>query len=241
MGMGDAAVRFAPLVGAWPGEPTPATQRRKPPFRETTTVTASLERLAHELGMLGVREALVRVDVDVTAIGARGGLLRHPPTPGVVLDFEHPARGGRPAAPALMGFDAYATWQANVRAAALTLEALRAVDRHRGDAVRGEQYTGFLRLPGAGGVNTTAVVLTPERAARLLVDAHPSARGRTPMDRELFAHVLIATGTNVAHALQFADEARVAAHPDRGGSAAAFTTVTEARRVVYRHHGREAR
>jgi hypothetical protein len=39
-------------------------------------------------------------------------------------------------------------WQANVRAIALALQALRAVDRY-GVSTRGEQYTGWSALPAA--------------------------------------------------------------------------------------------
>jgi hypothetical protein len=42
-------------------------------------------------------------------------------------------------------------WQANVRAVALTLGALRAIDRW-GVTRRGEQYTGFKALPSGGGL-----------------------------------------------------------------------------------------
>jgi hypothetical protein len=43
------------------------------------------------------------------------------------------------------------SWQANLRAIALTLEALRAIDRW-GVSKRGEQYTGWKALPAGGEV-----------------------------------------------------------------------------------------
>jgi hypothetical protein len=42
--------------------------------------------------------------------------------------------------------DKFATWQENLRAIALGLEALRKVDRY-GVTTRGEQYTGWKALP----------------------------------------------------------------------------------------------
>lgn len=233
MSQKDVAILYAPR-GDWPG---PATaQRRKPPFSDKTTVANSLELLRYELHRLDAYDATLRVDVDATQISSNGRLLARPASPGIILQFEKPARAGVPAAPASMPFDLYWTWEANVRAAALTLEALRAVERF-GGAQRGEQYRGFLALPGSGGVNTTALQLTPERAARIVADAHPSSGARTVADRELMAHA-IRTG-NPESSLRFADEAWHAAHPDRGGSSALFTTITEARRVLYRHHGRD--
>jgi hypothetical protein len=83
-------------------------------------------------------------------------------------------------------------WQANIRAIALGLEALRAVDRH-GITRRGEQYTGWKALPAGDGTPTTL------EQARELVNAfggltaaikatHPDRGG----DPELFRRVMAA-------------------------------------------------
>jgi hypothetical protein len=74
--------------------------------------------------------------------------------PGVVVSFTSRLHG-----PMRYATDAYEAkwagdppgWQANVRAVALTLQALRAIDRW-GVARRGQQYTGFKALPAASGV-----------------------------------------------------------------------------------------
>ena len=73
--------------------------------------------------------------------------------PGVVVSFE--SQYG----PLRYATDAYERdwshgmpgWQANLRAIALTLEALRAIDRW-GVSKRGEQYTGWKALPASAGV-----------------------------------------------------------------------------------------
>lgn len=48
----------------------------------------------------------------------------------------------------VLATDTYEHWQANVRAIALTLEALRAVDRY--GATQGRQYAGFQQLTAGG-------------------------------------------------------------------------------------------
>lgn len=74
--------------------------------------------------------------------------------PGIVVSFTSGSYG-----PMRYATDAYENkysndppgWQANVRAVALTLNALRAIDRW-GVARRGQQYTGWKALPAGGGL-----------------------------------------------------------------------------------------
>lgn len=88
---------------------------------------------AHDLVIeLALTEAEIRIDGWPRA-GAR------PTHPGVIVSFE--SRHG----PLRYGTDTYPDWQANVRAIALGLEALRKVDRY-GISKRGEQYTGWRQL-----------------------------------------------------------------------------------------------
>jgi hypothetical protein len=110
--------------------------------------------LGDEVEALGCEGAVV-VQIDVQALGLRvDGMLRTRARvgdfPGVVVSFE--SRHG----PLRYATDAYEArwsgslpgWQANVRAIALSLAALRAVDRY-GVTKRGEQYTGWSALPAA--------------------------------------------------------------------------------------------
>jgi len=50
----------------------------------------------------------------------------------------------------VMPCDSFRDWEANLRAIALSLEHLRAVDRYGVTTEEKEQYTGWLRLPAAG-------------------------------------------------------------------------------------------
>jgi len=107
------------------------------PFSARYSDTVAL--LDRELGMLGAR-GVVAVQLVCTEDDIRrDGLLRaqaRPAYDGVALSFQ--SRYG----PLTYPCDTYRGWQANLRAIALSLEALRAADRH-GVARRGEQYAGW--------------------------------------------------------------------------------------------------
>jgi hypothetical protein len=112
----------------------------------------TVEVLRGELRALGCRDfAVLQVVCAVSDVRA-DGLLRTRARPiyqGVALSFDSVF------GPLTYPCDTYAGsarmpgWQANVRAVALGLRALRAVDRY-GIAGRGEQYRGF-RAIGSGG------------------------------------------------------------------------------------------
>lgn len=127
--------RWDRLVGARPHSPF------KAPYQATIDL---LEREARLLGArrvvveLAIRESDLRLDGQPYA-GTR------PDHPGVTVAFE--SRHG----PLKYTADHFATWQENLRAIALGLEALRKVDRY-GMTSRGEQYTGWKALPSGEGV-----------------------------------------------------------------------------------------
>lgn len=109
-----------------------------------------------------VGERDVRMDGQL-----RAGVTIGPP--GVVVSFE--SRHG-PLRYACDTFESQwsgqmPSWQANVRAIALGLEALRKVSRY-GIAGRGEQYTGWAQL-GTGIPNYQATALTRDQAVELLL------------------------------------------------------------------------
>lgn len=95
--------------------------------------------------------------------------------------------------------DTFTTWQDNLRAIALALEALRKVDRY-GVTKRGEQYRGFLA------VEATAAPAGFESAAH----ARDWLTGSWPAD-------------SLRASLR---RAQREAHPDHGGSAAVFQRVS---------------
>jgi hypothetical protein len=109
-------------------------------FRAPWNATVSL--LAKELRQLDARQIVLQIAVterDVRIDGmprANARLLN----PAVILSFE--SKYG----PLRYATGEYDDWQDNVRAVALSMQALRAVDRY-GVSKRGEQYTGWRAIP----------------------------------------------------------------------------------------------
>jgi hypothetical protein len=131
-------------MATWQVEPLgpwtrPETRHRAPASRFTASWSDTMNLLTSEIEKLGLRGAIaVQVDVERGDIRLDGMLranakVRHP---GVVVSFD--SRFG----PLSYATDAYTTWQANLRAIALSLQALRAVDRY-GVTRSGEQYQGW--------------------------------------------------------------------------------------------------
>jgi hypothetical protein len=101
--------------------------------------------------------------------------------------------------------DTFTTWQDNVRAIALALEALRKVDRY-GVTKRGEQYRGFLAIEATA---APAGFADAHQAAEFLFDV---SRSLAAPGKEGMAAVL--------------RKAQRMSHPDLGGDAATFQRVT---------------
>jgi hypothetical protein len=138
-------LRLRPIE-AWPGE---MTQKRKPsPF--TANLSDSVYLLSRELKHLKVKDAVIQIAVTEGQLRL-DGMLRadaRPDHPGVILSFT--SEQGALSFPA----DRFTTWQDNLRAIALGLEALRKVDRY-GITSNSQQYTGWLAIE-SGGSKTSA-------------------------------------------------------------------------------------
>lgn len=122
-------------LAAWT-DPTTEIRRSSNVFRASWPDTLNL--LGCEAEKLGARLVVVQVDVAEGDI-RRDGMLRANAKighPGVTVSFDCDI------GPLRYATDAYDSWKANVRAIALGLEALRAVDRY-GITRRNEQYVGF--------------------------------------------------------------------------------------------------
>ncbi|MCW2899507.1 MAG: heat shock protein DnaJ protein [Streptosporangiaceae bacterium] len=140
---------FRPL-GPWTD---PETWPRKSAYIFRAGWHDTLTLLSDEIDYLDAGRVIIQVDVEDSNIRRDGGLRANARVihPGVVISFD--SKYG----PLRYATDAYETvgsregWRANVRAIALALGALRAVDRY-GVTKRGEQYTGWTALPaGTGG------------------------------------------------------------------------------------------
>jgi hypothetical protein len=158
---------FRPL-GAWTeGDTVP--RRGAHVFKASWQST--LDLLARELAHLDAAHVVLQADFreqDLRVDGMPRANARQPQHPGVRIAFD--SRYG----PLTYATDAHERqygyglqgWQANVRAIALALEALRAVDRY-GVTKRGEQYVGWKALPA--GTGAPASHMDAEQARAVLV------------------------------------------------------------------------
>ncbi len=159
-----AGVVLRPLQGPWPGGLR--TERDRAPFR--SGLGATVELLGRELKHLGAAGAGPAPAVLQMALAERDfrndGLPRahaRPEHPGVILSVE--SRHGPLSYPC----DRYRDWTDNLRAIALSLEALRRVDRY-GVTRNAEQYRGWAALPS--GQDRASVGLSRTAAAHALLE-----------------------------------------------------------------------
>lgn len=174
----------------------PATGQRAPSGAFRAGWADTLDLLTREAERLGARLVVVQLDITEGDL-RRDGMLRAAAKvghPGVVVSFTSDF------GPLRYATDAYDSWKANLRAVALGLVALRAVDRY-GITARREQYVGFRALPAPAGpgfvsadealwwmreqVGDQAGALRPEGLYRLLAKRlHPDVGGdRAAWDR----------------------------------------------------------
>ncbi|MGE4428775.1 MAG: molecular chaperone DnaJ [Solirubrobacteraceae bacterium] len=130
---------------AWPEAFDAFRSRRPSPFRASIVSTAAL--LADELRHLEARDAVLELAVEPGQFRRDGmpyaaAVAHHP---GVVLSLPRTLHG-----PLRYFTDEFDRWQDNLRAVALSLKALRAVDRY-GVSRRGEQYRGWRALEAGDG------------------------------------------------------------------------------------------
>jgi hypothetical protein len=180
-------VKFRPLERPLP----PA--RLVSPFSASWSSTVAL--LAKELRAHGAVRAIMETDFRESDLRLDGlpRADRHARTPGVVLSFTARKVPGSPAL--RYEVSTFTRWQDNVRAIALGLEALRAVDRY-GVTKRGEQYAGWKQLQAGGPSPDRGAAIIREhgdvRAA--LMATHPDHGG----DANDFADVQAARSAGVA-------------------------------------------
>jgi hypothetical protein len=195
--------RFVPIE-KWPG--VHRTSWKNSAFRVTTS--RQLDKLEEELNKLGARDILVQCYLtrdDIRNDGwPRSGA--KPPNPGIIISFTD-RRGNELSFPC----DTYFDWFDNLYAIALSLEALRAVDRY-GVTKSAEQYQGWRRLEAPGTVDTRGWAY--EQLARVADTSVESLKGDPQAVDAAYRAAVRKT------------------HPDSGGNIEAFRLVTEAIRVI---------
>ena len=129
-------------IEKWPGKETPDDEQQAGPFRANYANT--LDKLEYELKKIQAEHVVVEAYFSRSQIRNDGWPMSkaNPSRSGVVLSFT--AKGRELSFPC----DTYQTFDDNLRAITLALEALRAVDRY-GVTQHAEQYKGWAKLPPA--------------------------------------------------------------------------------------------
>lgn len=173
-------------VRPWDG-PLPKPGNRYSPFRASFSKTVTL--LARELEHLNAKQIVVMLDVqerDLRLDGAPRANAR-PGHPAAAVSFE--SKHG----PLRYATCEFTAWQDNLRAIALGLHALRAVDRY-GVSSSGEQYRGWRAIPMS--TDPAESVQTREQARevldgyggdtrRALFETHPDQGGNVDEFRKV--------------------------------------------------------
>lgn len=170
-------------------------------FRAPFTQTISM--LAHELRELDAKRIVLQLglrDRDIRVDGMPRADARLA-SAAVAISFESVY------GPLRYATGEYRDWQDNLRAIALSMKALRAVDRYA-VSKRGEQYQGWLALPAS--TDAADQIVTEGQAIDLL---HTLAPGETDLGR---AYKIAAGST----------------HPDRGGNSDDFRRVMRAKEIL---------
>lgn len=203
----------------------PAGQRRQSQFRVDWNTT--LRHLETEVAHLKGRDVTIHLDVLPAALRRdRTALLagQYCP-PQVVVTFDTKTRGElsfRSDAFVNQHNSGMSSWRHNVRAVALTLEALRAGDRY-GCLEAGEQYEGLKALPaGATALGGPAATMTRREAAEYLERA---AIGEEGAVRERAVQSIL---DSVDVARDTLKHARSATHPDHRGARDEWDRVEQA-------------
>lgn len=197
-------------IHVWPREET--RDRKRSRFRSGWSDTVEL--LKRELRMIGARNVVIQLDLreeDIRLDGLPRANAR-PSSPRVIISCET-ADG-----PLSFPCDTWDHWQDNVRAIALTLEHLRAIDRY-GVTRHREQYRGWKALPPAGETSTTMTTV--------------QAAGFVSLHCVYIATEILCDASVWRAAYR---EAAQRLHPDRGGSIDDFQTLQAAKRVLDKHH-----
>ncbi|OZC80591.1 molecular chaperone DnaJ [Rhodococcus sp. 06-418-5] len=208
-----ASLTLRPIV-MWPGKPTAVRERSK--FSATWSSTLSL--LDRELSKLGkgARNAPAVLQIAMREQDFRqDGMPRanaRPEHPGVILAITDSLKG-----PLSFPCDKYDRWQDNLRAIALSLEDLRAIDRH-GVTQNAEQYVGWKAIDSA------------PSATRLSVEAAEAVLRQIAGDNH--------SGIELGTLAQVYRRARRNAHPDRHGGDRLFWNKVEAAAEVLNSVGR---
>ena len=177
-------------------DPPAKLPRQKSSFGASYSRT--LQDLERELGHLNAKDITIQAGFRQVRNDGWPYSSARPDHPACVLQFR------KGLSPGVLTFRAtkFATFEENLRAIAMTLFSLRAVDRY--GVVEGEQYAGFKAIPAPEAMTREKAITILQVASGKRNETEPAAMRR---------HALFNT------------------HPDQGGTAAAFQQVKDALEV----------
>jgi hypothetical protein len=199
--------QFKPIE-QWPGKETHPSLRKRARFNSSYSQT--LKDLERELKHLSARQIILQADVRPEDVRLDGMLRANasPRSPKIILSFQ--SKHGPLSYPC----DRFMHWEDNLRAIALSLEALRSVDRY-GVTRSAEQYKGWAKL------SAPDAAMSWEAACRCL------AKYREGMS---WGHVQHLSDEEF---VLLCRKARATSHPDRNnGNSAEFLEVQKAIEVL---------
>lgn len=174
--------------------------------RFEATYPQTLKQLERELKHLYARQVTIQAGFRQVRNDGWPYSSAKPEHPACVLQFQSKGQ------PLLFKASKYDTFEANLRSIALTLEALRAVDRY--GVVEGEQYAGFKQI-AAPGASVNDGTMNKHTAAQVLAGLCDWTVDQVLADVETAFRA-----------------ATRAAHPDFGGTTEAMAAVNQARKVL---------
>lgn len=191
-------------IDQWPRELTKSRQRARfsAPYGSTMQL---LDRELKHLRARGVVLLMALSERDIRLDG-RPRANAKADHPGVILCFED--RTGAKRFPC----DKFDHWHDNLRAIALSLEALRTVDRY-GVTTHGEQYRGWQALPSPNGDHWNADQAREWLSGFLGLQKLPPEMSQEAIE-------------------VYVRSAEKKAHPDTGGNASDFHKVQQARKLL---------
>lgn len=185
----------------WPvGEPrTPAHRREHGRFE--VDFARARDDLMRSLKLLGARDVILSSNLPLRRDGLPlASAPKRPEDPGVAVYWTVSRLEGARwvSTPFVMACDRYLSPVANVRAIGLTVEALRAIERHGTRQLRDRAFQGFAALPPAAGASSWRAVLglvdgaitreaIDEAYRRLAMVRHPDRGGTDELMAELNA------------------------------------------------------
>lgn len=195
-------------IREWPGALRSPGERVRSPFASTLSSTLGLLNrevwhLVDTAAQQDSAELLVAIEASQFRIDGRPRATAKAQHPGVIFSLD--TRHGHLSYPC----DRFPTWQDNLRAVALALEALRKVDRY-GVTAHGQQYRGFLALESAAESDDS--IGQAFRTIAVLAVLHMAEVERAP-----------ATAVR---------RAQRRTHPDHGGTAASWNRLTAATNIL---------